>query len=128
MKFLNPTAVGDPPRIYTQGVLVEGAVDTLYISGQVGMDASGAVPDGFAAQARLAWCNVEAVLRDAGMSLRNVVKTTTFLVSPEHYQEFAQVRKEVLAEYRPASTLVYVSGLVLPALKVEIEVIAVKRR
>ncbi len=126
MKFLNPPALGSPPKSYTHGVLVETAGPTLYIAGQVGLDGSGTVSPDFATQARRAWRNVEAVLAAAGMSVSDIVKTTVFLVRPEDFPVFVEVRNGVLEGHRPASSLVFVSSLVDPAWKVEIEAIAVK--
>lgn len=126
MKLLNPPALGNPPKTYTHGVLVEAAGPTLYISGQVGVDSSGTVSPDFATQARTAWRNVEAVLAAAGMSVSDIIKTTVFLVRPEDFPVFVEVRSGVLKGHRPASSLVFVSSLVDPAWKVEIEAVAIK--
>lgn len=126
MKFLNPPALGSAPKSYTHGVLVEAAWPTLYISGQVGLDASGTVSPDFATQARTAWRNVEAVLAAAGMSVSDIIKTTVFLVRPEDFPVFVDIRKDVLKGHRPASSLVFISSLVDPAWKVEIEAVAIK--
>src|SRR5258707_1281444 len=51
----------------------------LFISGQTPVKLDGRVRDGFEAQCRLAWRNVEAQLAAAGMSLDNIVLHRTFL-------------------------------------------------
>lgn len=123
---INPASMGGAPAAYTNGMQVIGVLQTLYISGQIGIDATGACSSDFAAQTRQAWANVAAILKDAGMTLDNIVKTTIFLVDRADYPTFADIRKDVLKGHKPASTLVYVSGLVRPEWKVEIEAIAVK--
>jgi 2-iminobutanoate/2-iminopropanoate deaminase len=121
---INPQSMGPEPAAYTNGVLAHGT--TLYISGQIGIDASGACSSDFAAQCDQVWANLSAILADAGMTLENIVKTTVFLVDPAHYATFVERRKQALKGHKPASTLVYVSQLVKPEWKVEIEAVAVK--
>jgi enamine deaminase RidA (YjgF/YER057c/UK114 family) len=120
---INAPDAAQPASPYTQAVEITGASRTLYVSGQIPADAAGKVPDDLASQCRLAWRNVEAQLRAAGMGLDNIVKVTTIL--PEHASlaESRRVRGEVLGDRRPASTLI-VGGLASPAWKIEIEVIA----
>jgi 2-iminobutanoate/2-iminopropanoate deaminase len=126
VNMINPAVMGGAPASYTNGMKAVGAAETLYISGQIGIDAKGVASPDFAVQARQAWSNIEAILAEAGMTLSNIVKTTIFLVDRADYAAFADVRKAVLKDHKPASTLVYVSGLVKTEWKVEIEAIAVK--
>lgn len=126
VKAINPESMGGAPAAYTNGMLDVGGSETLYISGQIGIDAKGVCSPDFSTQTRQVWSNIEAILADAGMTLNNVVKTTIFLVDRADYPAFVDIRKDVLKGHKPASTLVYVSGLVKPEWKVEIEAIAVK--
>src|SRR3984885_824485 len=71
-----------PVAAYTQAIEVSGATRTLYISGQVGQRTDGTIPDDIVEQSRLAWQNLEAQLKAAGMTLDNLVKITTIL--PNH--------------------------------------------
>jgi 2-iminobutanoate/2-iminopropanoate deaminase len=115
----------NPALRYSPGMLVHGDARTLYISGQIGMDAAGQTRPDFAGQAEQAWQNLEGVLTAAGMTLRDVVKVAVFLTSRDHYAAFIAARAKVLGDHKPASTLLIVSGLALPELLVEIEAIAV---
>jgi 2-iminobutanoate/2-iminopropanoate deaminase len=126
VKNINPVSMGGEPAAYSNGKLVASAEKTLYISGQIGIDAQGVASPDFATQAKQTWTNIQAILADAGMALTDIVKTTIFLVDRGDYATFADVRKSVLNGHKPASTLVYVSGLVKPEWKVEIEVVAAK--
>jgi enamine deaminase RidA (YjgF/YER057c/UK114 family) len=65
-----------------------------------------------------------AVLAEAGASLKDVVKITTFLVPMERYAEFAAVRAEVFDGQYPASSTVGVPTLVSADYLIEIEAIA----
>ncbi len=68
---------------------------------------------------------MKAVLDEAGMDFTDVVKTTVFLVRPEDRGAFSGVRSDATGGAKNASTLVYVAGLALPELLVEVEAIAV---
>ena len=66
---LNAQDAPQPAAAYTQAIEVSGASRTLYISGQVGVRMDGTIPEDVAEQSRLAWKNLEAQLRAAGMTL-----------------------------------------------------------
>lgn len=123
---VNPASMGGEPGTYSNGLLAKSPTKTLYIAGQIGIDAKGVASSDFATQCRQTWSNIEAILAEAGMGIENIVKTTIFLVERSDYPIFVDVRKGVLKTHKPASTLLYVSGLVKPEWKVEIEAIAVE--
>lgn len=124
IKIHNPKELPAPPT-YSHGIEVPGSLRTVYVAGQVGVDVSGKAPAGIAAQTELAWNAVRAVLLSAGMDLKNVVKTTVYLTNAADYPEFVKVRTAMLGDTKPASTLVYVSGLVRPEWIVEVDATAV---
>ena len=113
-----------PVAAYTQGVEVSGATRTLYVSGQVGLRMDGTLPDDIVGQSRLAWQNLEAQLKAAGMTFDNLVKITAILPNHGDLAAARGVRSEVLGDRKPASTLI-VGGLANPAWKIEIEGVAV---
>ncbi len=124
-KRLNPFAVKDPYfGIYAHGVETVARARTVYVSGQVGESPEGHLPTDFHGQCRQALRNVEAVLREAGMSLGDIVKMSFFLVRREDMDSLVEVRKEMLDGVRPAITTVYVAGLVGPDWLVEVEAVA----
>ena len=108
---------------YSQAVEIANASRVLFISGQIPVSADGMTPENFLDQARLAWANVEAQLKAAGMSLENIVKHTTFLADRKYRDENRQVRREVFGELRPALTVV-ITGIFDEAWLLEIEAIA----
>ena len=121
---LNAPDAYAPVAAYTQAIEVSGAARTLYISGQIGQRMDGAIPDDIVEQSRLAWQNLEAQLKAAGMSFDNLVKVTTILPNPGDVAAAREARMKALGDRKPASTLI-VGGLANPAWKIEIEGIAV---
>ena len=113
-----PGAIGP----YSQGYEVNGFV---YTSGQIPVDpATGAVPEGIAAQAEQSCKNVGAILESAGVGFGQVFKTTCFLADMGDFAAF----NEVYAKYftsKPARSCVAVKDLPKGVL-CEIEAIAAK--
>jgi 2-iminobutanoate/2-iminopropanoate deaminase len=113
-----------PVAAYTQAIEVSGPARTLYVSGQVGLRMDGTMPDDIVEQTLLAWQNLEAQLKAAGMTLDNLVKITTIVPNHGDVAGAREGRSKVLGDRKPASTLI-VGGLANPAWKIEIEAIAV---
>ena len=113
-----PGAIGP----YSQGWVVG---EFVYTSGQIPVDpATGAIPEGIAAQAEQSCKNVGAILEAAGVTLESVVKTTCFLADMGDFAAF----NEVYARYftsKPARSCVAVRELPKGVL-CEIEAIALK--
>jgi reactive intermediate/imine deaminase len=101
------------------------AGDRVWISGTVGIREDGTVPESAAEQAEVVLANLDAVLRAAGGQASDIVKVTVFLTDIDDRPRINPARERYFGEHRPASTLVEVSRLVLPELKVEIEAEAV---
>lgn len=113
-----PGAIGP----YSQGYETNGLVIT---SGQLPVDpATGAMPEGIAAQAEWSCKNVGAILEAAGVGFDKVIKTTCFLANMSDFAAF----NEVYAKYftsKPARSCVAVKDLPKGAL-CEIEAMAEK--
>ena len=124
-ELLNPPGV-NPPQAHYSHVARTGK--TLYISGQLAFDASGAVVGmGDArAQARQCYVNLAAILRHYGAGFGHLLKTTTYITHWAYRPLVAAARDEVFpSPPYPANTLVVVQGLAEPHFLVEIEAIAV---
>ena len=121
--YHNPAAVGAPVGGYAHGCAVAEGRRMLFISGQIPEAADGSIAADFESQARQVWRNIEAVLRDAGMSLDNLVKVTTFLTDRSQVPANRKVRSEILGERSVALTVMVASTLESKWL-LEIEAIA----
>lgn len=119
------SAPADARLPYSPGVLAAGPARTLYISGQVGIEPSGTVPESFEGQVRAAFANLEAVLAAAGMGLADLAKVTAYLTDPADYAAYGALRTELLRGHKPASTLVVAAALARPEWRFEIEAVAV---
>ena len=97
--------------------------DMLYVSGNVGTDASGNAPEGCEAQSRQVMSNIRAIVEAAGGKMEDTCKITCFLTNIGDYAEYAKVRLETWPANPPASSTVAVSALVRPELVVEVEAI-----
>lgn len=121
---INPPDLHTSP-VFSQGVLAEGG-RTLYIGGQNGTDATGAiVPGGVAAQAAQAMRNVLAVLAAAGAGPEHVVKMTIYLTADADLSTAFQASSSVWGQHPTAITVLRVAGLARAEALVEIDAIAV---
>lgn len=99
--------------------------DLLFISGLTGHDAAGnLVSDDVVAQTRQIMEQMKKVLNAAGATFADVLKVTVFLTDVNDRTKINPVRQAYFGKAKPASTLVEVSRLALPGMKVEIEAIA----
>lgn len=111
---------------FSDGVAIPAGARTLFISGNVGINAEGVVPDDFVAQAENAWANILAILAEAGMGVEDLVKVNQFLVRKQDLVAYREVRNRVLGEHLSASTLVFVPELVGENWLIEIEAVAAR--
>ena len=91
---------------YSQALHLSTFDQLLFISGQIPETPEGNIPNSFDAQCRLVWKNIEAQLAEAGMSLSNLVKVTTFLSHPSQRETQSTIRNEVLGDTQPALTVI----------------------
>ena len=112
----------EPVSHYCHGVR---AGDRVWVSGMVGCTPDGHIPDDVVEQFRIAMNSVDKVLRAVGGGPANVVKVQVFVTDMNDREKINPLRQDYFGEHRPASTLVEVSGLVDPRMKVEIEAEAV---
>lgn len=124
MKSHNPPGVAGPFASYSHGIELDEPVRLLFGAGQAGVDADGRVGEGIEEQATFVWGNIGEVLASANMHIGNIVQLTMFLLHREDYAVAREVRERALGEHRPASTLMYVSGLANPAWLLEVDFIA----
>ncbi len=125
-KFHNPKSVALAGK-YSLGAEVAPGARLVFVSGQVGLDSKGKLGASIEKQCDLAWKNVGQVLKAAGMGYRDIVKINAYVTDPRYMTAYREARARYLPkEPFPASTLVIVSGLADPDMKVEIEVVAAR--
>jgi 2-iminobutanoate/2-iminopropanoate deaminase len=100
---------------------------TVYVSGQVAMDAEGnVVGEGdIELQTETVLEHVKTVVGEAGGGMEDIVKVTVFITDMRHYDDIHEVRRRYFEEPYPASSMVEVSALIDPRLLIEIEAVAV---
>lgn len=115
-----PAAIGP----YSQAMAVDGLV---FSSGQIALDPTTMelVDGGIEAQTRQVFINLQAVLKAAGLTLGDVVKTTVFLQDMTEFGAMNEVYAECFGDHAPARSTVEVAKLPRGA-KVEIECIAAR--
>lgn len=112
-----PAAIGP----YAQGIIVN---NMFYSSGQIPLTAAGELVDGdITAQTNQVFENLKAVLKEAGSSLDQVVKTTVFMKDMNDFADMNEVYASHFGAHKPARSAVEVARLPKDV-KVEIEVIA----
>jgi enamine deaminase RidA (YjgF/YER057c/UK114 family) len=118
-----------PRGAYSPGLLVEhNGASTLYLTGQLAVDAAGQVVAPFeaTAQTEFVFELIRSILEAAGMGFGDVVKVQTFLTHMPDFPKFSAVRNRFFAESKPVSTLLEIKGLAREGCCVEIEVVAMK--
>jgi enamine deaminase RidA (YjgF/YER057c/UK114 family) len=96
----------------------------VWVSGSVGVKEDGSIPETTVEQFRVALASVDACLRQVGAKPKHVVKVTIFMTDVSERPLINPLRIDYFGDNRPASTLVEVSKLVDPRLRVEIEAVA----
>ena len=117
----NPATVHEPVGRYVHTIEVSGADRMLFVSGQVGMDRDGNVPDDPAAQFQIALRNVLLCVEVAGFEPSDIVKLVTYAVVDLDPAKRREALDRALGEHVTTSTLIYVSRLAAPQYLVEID-------
>jgi enamine deaminase RidA (YjgF/YER057c/UK114 family) len=123
-KSLSPSSIHPPFAPYSPGIEVSSRSRFVFVSGQLGIDKDGTIPPDAAGQARVVFDNIKAILGEAGMGLKDVVKLNAYVTGRQHMRGYMDVRNELFEEPYPASTLMIVGGFTREEFVVEIEAIA----
>jgi len=121
-KEIRIPSLNPPVSHYTDAVRFG---DLLFISGLAPLDAEGRLVGGDdpAAQTRKIFESMQLILQEAGAGFSDVLRVTVYLTDIADRPKINPVRQEFFGDTRPASTLVEVSALVVPGMRVEIEAV-----
>ena len=104
---------------YSRAVVAD---DEVHIAGTTGYDyAKMAMPDDVAEQTRNIYATFANVMKEAGGGLADIVRLRTFVTDAAYFDAVLKVQGEVFGAIRPAATMMVVTGLLKPEMKVEIE-------
>ncbi|MBE9638414.1 RidA family protein [Salipiger mangrovisoli] len=113
-------AYGFSPAVKSKGM--------LFISGQVGARPDGSAGEGVAEQTEWALRRIEELLRIAGLDFTDLVDVTSYHVDIETtLPAFIEVKRRFIRSPYPAWSIIGISGLSRPELKVEIRAVAALR-
>ena len=128
-KKIYPCFVAGKQKPYANCVVVE---KTIYISGMNARssETGEAVSDTIEGQTWRALEQIDSAMKEAGSSLKNLVKMTTFLKDMKDYQGYRETERKYFLEHAPelvkdpvGSTVVQVASLPKPEYLIEIEAI-----
>jgi enamine deaminase RidA (YjgF/YER057c/UK114 family) len=99
--------------------------DFCFVAGTTGYDyATMQMPADIGEQTRNCFRTIDGVLRQAGFAMTDVVRATYYVVDIKEADKVLAVCGEIFRDIRPASTIVAVSALYKPEMRVEIELTA----
>jgi|SRR5580658_1271033 enamine deaminase RidA (YjgF/YER057c/UK114 family) len=108
---------------YSRAVI---AGDWVFVSGTTGFDYSTmSIADDVVAQTEQCLKNIEVALRQAGSSMRDVVRVTYVLPDGSEFEQCWPVLRKFFGDVRPAAMMIS-AGLADARMKIEIEVTALK--
>lgn len=100
--------------------------NTIEVAGTTAMDGDELVgQDDAFAQTKFIFEKIERALKDLGASLEDVVRTRMYVTNIEEWEEIGRAHGLFFQDIQPAATMLEVSRLINPNLKVEIEVSAI---
>lgn len=128
VEYVNPEGLHKNPA-YTNVVVANGPVRTVYVGGQDAVDATGAIvgKGDLRAQTEQILRNIEAALAAVGAGLEHIVKWNVYVVQGQSLREGFEVFQRVWGNRPnpPAITGMFVAGLAHPDFLAEIDAIAV---
>ncbi len=122
---IQPQSLSDPRPRYSQGIATQPG-KMLFIAGQTASDKNHNVvgKGDIEAQAKQVFENLQAVLKETGASLDNLVMTTIYLTDTKYREGYNRVRDQYYKGTPPTSTLLVVKGLANPDYMIEIAGVA----
>jgi enamine deaminase RidA (YjgF/YER057c/UK114 family) len=108
---------------YSRAVVIG---NTIEISGTVSVDADNNLvgKDDIYAQTKYIIQKIDGVLKDAGFTLQDVVRTRLFVTDISQWEAVGRAHGEFFKDIKPATSMIEIKSLIAPEYLVEIEVTA----
>lgn len=123
-RYIEPRTSADSGQPPYSGAVMVGR--TLYLSGDIGLDPAGRVPDTADAEARLLLDNFQRRLKAAGLTMDDLVFVQVFCSDVKHYDAFNAVYRTYFKKEFPARAFIGAGTLLFNA-RFEMQGIAVQR-
>lgn len=117
----NPDSIAPPIAQYHHIAVVPRDAELVVLSGQIGSDKNGHLPEDIETQFSNALENIKALLISEGIDTGNVFKINIWLTDKIDREFYTKKWEEFHQKSPPATTLAYVAALARPELKVEVE-------
>ena len=101
--------------------------NTIEVTGTAAVDDNGktvGIGDAYA-QAKFAIQKIEKVLKQAGASLKDVVRTRMFVTDISRWEEYGKAHGEFFKDIMPCTSMIEIKGLIDPEYMIEIEATAI---
>ena len=114
-------------RAFSPGVISKGG-KIVWVAGQTATkDNEGKdISNNFEAQVKQVFSQIDAVMKDAGGSVGNIVQMTVFIKESRYGDRFVEMRKDVFKNGNyPGSALITVTNFARPGIEIEIQAVGV---
>jgi 2-iminobutanoate/2-iminopropanoate deaminase len=122
--YINARSASEKDALPFSGAVLAG--DTLYLSGSLGLDKDGKIPDSATEEARNVLNAIKSNLEAANMTMDDLVSVQIFCSDVSHYSAFNEVYKTYFTAEYPARAFIGAGTLLFNA-RFEVQAIAVKR-
>lgn len=118
----NPTTMPKPVGNYTHITKIPRNAELFVLSGQIGADMTGHLPETFNEQVHNTFQNIKLALQSENLDAANIIKVNVWAIEPIDWHYFYEEWDNFFAKEYPAMTIGYIEALGLPEIKIEIEI------
>lgn len=122
----NPQGIAMPIGDYSHLTIVPKGAELITLSGQVGVDREGNIPDSVEEQFQISLENIVSLLKSENLDTNGIIKINIWLTEKVDKDVFVDIYKKFHKSSPPSMTLAYAMALGTPRLKVEVEVLAAR--
>lgn len=117
----NPDNVAPPIGQYHHVTVIPRDAELVVLSGQIGNDKDGILPNDIETQFANALENIKSILKSEGINTSHIFKVNIWFTEKINRDLYNEIWSEFHHQSPPATTLAYVSALARPEIKVEVE-------